>query len=77
MSVFTIPPSVETKPTTIRKLLVDLATRMPCCCTVCGSRGTASCTLFCTCTCATSGLEPWAKVSWMVALPSFDVLEEK
>lgn len=77
MSEFVIRPSVETKPTTIRKLLVDLATRMPCCCTVCGRRGTASCTLFCTCTCAVSGLVPWAKVSVMVALPSLEALEEK
>ena len=44
----------------------DLVTRTPCCCTSCGSSGMASCSLFCTCTCAMSGLVPGSKVSVIV-----------
>ena len=60
----------DTKPTTIRKLRADLATWTPCCCTACGSSGSASCSLFCTCTCAMSGLVPASKVSVTDARPS-------
>ncbi|MOA12847.1 hypothetical protein D3C78_1328710 [compost metagenome] len=65
-----IVPSVDTKPATIRKFFVALVTRMPCCCTSCGNSGCASASLFCTCTCAVSGLVPCLKVSVMDMLPS-------
>ncbi|MCY1497196.1 hypothetical protein D9M68_311540 [compost metagenome] len=55
---------------TSRKFFTDLVTRMPCCCTSCGSSGVASCSLFCTCTCAVSGLVPCSKVAVMVIEPS-------
>ncbi len=77
MSDRSIFPSVATKPTTIRKLPLDFAMRIPCCCTVWGSRGTASWTRFCTWTCAVSGSVPWAKVSWMLAAPSLVVWAAK
>ena len=38
----------ENRPTTIRKFLVALATRTPCCCTSWGRRGVARASLFCT-----------------------------
>ncbi len=63
-------PSLETTPTTIRKFRTDLVTRMPCCWTSCGSSGVASCSLFCTCTWAMSGLTPWLKVTVISMLPS-------
>ncbi len=69
-------PSEETKPATIRKFLVALVTRMPCCCTSCGSSGWATASLFCTCTWAVSGLVPWRKVSVMATLPSELLSEE-
>ena len=45
--------------------LTELALRtvMPCCCTCCGSRDSACCTRFCTCTWAVSGLVPGAKLT--------------
>ncbi len=56
----------------IRKLRVDLRTVMPCCWTVSGRLGMASCSLFCTCTCAMSGSVPESKYSvtwdWPLAL---------
>ncbi|MOA16454.1 hypothetical protein D3C78_1366690 [compost metagenome] len=69
-------PSAETTPTTIRKFFTALVTRMPCCCTSCGRSGEASCSLFCTCTWAMSGLVPWSKVTVMVMLPSELLSEE-
>ncbi|CFO02790.1 Uncharacterised protein [Bordetella pertussis] len=63
-------PSVDTKPATIRKFLVALVTRMPCCCTSSGSSGWATASLFCTCTCAVSGLVPCENVSVIDMLPS-------
>jgi hypothetical protein len=54
-----------------------LATLMPCRCTSCGSSGMASCSLFCTCTWAMSGLVPLSKVRVMVAWPLDELLEEK
>ena len=69
--------SLDTKPSTSSKFFVALATVTPCCCTTCGSRGCASCSLFCTCTCAMSGLVPWAKFSVMVMLPSLSLSDER
>ena len=63
-------PSAEMKPITTRKLRAGLFTRMPDCWTSCGSSGIAVCSLFCTCTCATSGTVPCANVSVIVAEPS-------
>ncbi len=63
------PSSLETKPSTMRKLRADFATCTPCCCTATGSRGSASCSLFCVCTCAMSGSVPASKVSVTVAWP--------
>ena len=50
-------------------MLLDLVTRMPDCCTCGGSSGVASCSLFCTCTCAMSGSVPGSKVSVVVDWP--------
>ena len=61
--------SVDTKPITIRNALVDLVTRTPDCCTCAGRVGTASASLFCTCTWAISGLVPVANVSVVVDWP--------
>ena len=68
--------SAETKPITIRNALVDLVTRMPDCCTCCGRLGTASCSLFCTCTCAMFGSVPAAKVSVVVDCPVSSLIED-
>ncbi len=46
-----------------------LLTLMPCSCTICGSSGVTSCSLFCTCTCAMSGSVPLSNVSVIVAWP--------
>ena len=62
--------SAEMKPSTIRKLRAGLFTRTPACCTSCGRFGMASCSLFCTWTCAVSGFVPCVKVSVSVAVPS-------
>ena len=62
-------PSSETKAITIRKPLWDLLTLTPCRWTSCGSSGIASCSLFCTCTCAMSGSVPDSNVSVIEALP--------
>ena len=61
--------SSDTKARTMRKLRADFATWTPCCCTAWGKRGSASCSLFCTCTWAMSGLVPASKVSVTDALP--------
>ena len=55
MSRWSMLPSSDTKPSTMRKPGFALLTLTPCCCTICGSSGVASCSLFCTCTCAMSG----------------------
>src|SRR5690554_4699579 len=70
-------PSSATKPITIRKLRADLATCTPCCCTAWGSSGSASCSLFCTCTWAMSGLVSGEKVSVIVARPKESLDELK
>ncbi|MNV88713.1 hypothetical protein D3C71_1829390 [compost metagenome] len=62
--------SVDTRPTMTRKFRTDLVTRIPCCCTSCGSSGVASASLFWTCTWAMSGLVPCSNVTVMVMLPS-------
>src|ERR1700730_11604986 len=69
--------SLDTKPAASRYPLLDLVTRMPVCCTCAGSNGVASCNLFCTCTCAMSGLVPAAKVSVVVAWPESSALDER
>ncbi len=68
--------SVETKPTTIRKELVDLVTCTPLCCTGAGSSGVANCSLFCTCTWAIFGSVPVAKVSEVVDTPVSSVVDD-
>ncbi|CAM3311890.1 hypothetical protein BUGL105410_29305 [Burkholderia gladioli] len=55
-------PSVEAKPTTIRKLAEDLVTVRPEVCTMVGNCEVTSCSLFCTCICATSGSARLVKV---------------
>ena len=77
MSLRFMLPSVETKPTTIRKLRVALATRRPCSWTSVGSCGVASESLFCTCTCATSGSVPCSKVRVIARVPSLLLSDEK
>ena len=61
---------------TVAVSYTHLVTRMPCCCTSCGSSGCASDSLFCTCTWAVSGLVPWRNVSVMDMLPSELLSEE-
>ncbi|MNV49033.1 hypothetical protein D3C71_1409710 [compost metagenome] len=68
-------PSSDTKASTFRKLLADLVTRTPCCCTSWGSSGVARASLFCTCTWAVSGSVPFSKVSVMVTLPEDSLVE--
>ncbi len=68
-------PSLELNAITIRKESEDLVTCTPCCCTSCGSSGVASCSLFCTCTWAMSGLVPGAKVIAIWALPAESLVE--
>ena len=77
MSLASMLPSSDTNAMTFRKPELDLATLMPCRCTSCGSSGMASCSLFCTCTWAMSGLVPLSKVRVMVAWPLDELLEEK
>ncbi len=69
-------PSSDTKASTSRKLLLDFVTFRPSCCTTCGRSGVASGSLFCTCTCAMSGLVPAAKVSVMVAVPESSLVDD-
>ncbi|MCY1482990.1 hypothetical protein D9M68_165600 [compost metagenome] len=68
--------SADTKPITIRNALVDLVTRTPDCCTCAGSNGTASCSLFCTCTWAMFGSVPLANVSVVVDWPVSSLVED-
>ena len=75
MSPALIRPSSETKPTTIKKLPLALLTLMPCSCTIWGKSGVACCSLFCTWTCAMSGLVPLAKVRTIDTLPSLSLVE--
>jgi len=70
-------PSSDTKPSTIRKPGFALFTLMPCCCTICGSSGVASCSLFCTCTCAMSGLVPLWKVTVIAARPFASLVDDR
>ncbi len=53
----------------MRKFDVDFETVMPVDCTVCGSCAVTSCSLFCTCICATSGLALLVKVTEIEAWP--------
>jgi len=77
MSAADMLPSLETNATTMRKFFVDFATRTPERWTSRGSSGIANCSLFCTCTCAMSGLVPCSKLSVMVMLPSLSLSDEK
>ena len=54
-----------------------LETLMPCRWTSCGSNGCASCSLFCTWTCAVSGFVPLSNVSVIAAEPLDELLAEK
>ena len=69
MSVEDSRPSVETKPITIRKPVEDLVTERPLFCTICGSSGVTSWSLFWTWTWAVSGLAALVKVSVICAEP--------
>ena len=53
-------PSLELKPATGRKLLLDLVTFDPLLLNFRQQRSGGSCGLFCTCACAMSGLVPAA-----------------
>jgi hypothetical protein len=75
MSVRVMLPSREMNATTIRKPLRDLVTLTPWRCTSCGNSGMASCSLFCTCTCAMSGLVPLAKVRVIEAPPEESLVD--
>jgi len=55
--------SVDTKPAINRYPLLDFGDPDPGLLDLRGQQGRASCSLFCTCTCAMSGLVPAAKVS--------------
>ena len=68
--------SVDTKPATSRYELLDFVTRMPDCVTVCGRSGVASCSLFCTCTCAMSALVPGWKVRLVTPWPKSSLVED-
>ncbi len=68
-------PSCDTNASTSRKLLLDFETLMPACWTAAGRSGVASESLFCTCTCAMSGLVPAWKVSVIVAVPESSEVE--
>src|SRR5579864_9419981 len=70
-------PSSDTNAITSKKLLLDFVTLVPNCCTACGNSGVASCSLFCTCTCAMSGLVPAANVSVMVAVPESSEVDDR
>ena len=59
----------------IRKFRVDLTTWMPERCTIWGSSGVASCSLFCTCTWATFGSVPALKVRVMLTAPEESLLD--
>ncbi len=67
---------VDDRAKNIRKLRVDLTTVMPCCWTVWGRLGMASCSLFCTCTCAMSGSVPALKKSVTVDCPLALLLDD-
>ncbi len=68
-------PSSDVNASTFRKLVADLVTCTPCCCTSCGSSGVASASLFCTCTWAVSGSVPLSKVRVMVTVPEDSLVE--
>ena len=77
MSNFDMLPSVDTNPATSRKELLDFVTLMPSCCTCCGRSGRASESLFCTWTCAMSGLVPAAKVRVNTPLPKLSLVDAR
>ncbi len=56
-------------PITIKNEVDALVTVTPWRCTSCGSSGMATCSLFCTCTWAMSGLTPFWKLKLMLAWP--------
>ncbi len=62
--------SPETSETIIKVSLAALVTVTPVLCTACGNLEVASCNLFCTCICATSGLVPALKFKVMLVLPA-------
>ncbi len=70
-------PSWETKARISRKLLLDLVTAMPACCTAWGSSGVASCSLFSTCTWAMFGSVPAANVRFVMAVPVSSLVEDR
>src|SRR3979490_510186 len=77
MSNFGMLLFAEMKPTTIRNELVDFVTRMPDCCTAAGNCGTASCSLFCTCTWAMFGSVPGEKVRVVVDCPVSSLTDDR
>ncbi len=60
---------------TMMKLRTDFVTVTPCCCTSCGNCGSASLSLFCTCTCAMSGFIAASNVSVIVAVPALSLVD--
>ncbi len=75
MSRWSMLPSSETKPITMRKLGLALLTEMPWVWTICGSEGVATASLFWTWTCAVSGFTPLSKVSVIVDWPLPSLVE--
>jgi hypothetical protein len=69
-------PSSDTRPTIRRKFRVDLTTWIPWRCTTWGRSGTASCSLFCTCTWAMLGSVPALKVRVMETAPAESLVED-
>ena len=63
-------PSSEIRPITMKKDDDAFSTVTPCRCTVSGSSAVAWLSLFCTCTCATSGSVPDSKVRVIEAVPA-------
>ncbi len=55
--------------------MLDLTTRMPDCWTCAGNSGTASCSLFWTCTCAMSAFVPGSKVMVVVDWPESSLVD--
>ena len=54
-----------------------MVTVSPCCCTCCGRRLNACCTLFCTWTCAMSASTPFSKVAVIVTDPREELVDPK
>ena len=76
MSLSVMLPFSDVKASTMNMSPEDLVTVTPSFCTDSGRLDWASCSLFCTCICATSGSVPEAKVSSISELPSDELLDD-